>query len=369
MKILQVFNSRINKHGSFEDFMIELVKNAQKRNLSTDFIFPKINTQEVSGKLESLGANVYTIEIPWNSFKFAYRLISIILKEKVKITDFHFCYSFNFAFIFLMLKIFGVKVVYHYHGEIAPIENLKFINRHFSKLRLFSLFMDKIICVSEANKRFLEALNIRKKIEVVYNGVNIESFRSMSTERNFKKEMKFTNGELIVTSIASLIPRKGIDILIKAAKDVINEVPNARFIFVGGGNKEPYQRLVEDLGISNEIIFTGLLREYPYHILKDTDLYVSASFAESFGLSIAEAQLLGVPVVATRVGGVPEVVKDGKTGILVPSGDSDSLAQAIIKFLENEEMRKEFGHKGTKWIREKFDLKKKTEELINVCFS
>ncbi|MCK4463109.1 MAG: glycosyltransferase family 4 protein [Candidatus Omnitrophica bacterium] len=369
MRILHVFNSRIKKHGSFEDFMIELAGNAKRNNLHISFVFPEINTREVKQKLNLLGAKIFTIEYSWKSFAFLIKLTNIILKEKPMIVDFHFCSSINFLLLFLILRASGIKVAYHYHGEITPIENLRFANRHFSKLRLSALFVNKIICVSEANKRFLEALNIRKKIDVVYNGVNVKAFQSMTTERSFKREMNFTNGELIVFSMASLIPRKGIAILIKAAKDVIDEIPNARFVLVGGGDKKPYQKLAEDLGISEKIVFTGLLKEYPYHILKDTDLYVSASFAESFGLSTAEAQLMGIPAVATKVGGVPEVVSDGNSGILVPSGDSRRLALEITKLLKDRKLRTDLGNFGKKWITAKFNLEDRVEELINVYAS
>jgi glycosyltransferase involved in cell wall biosynthesis len=370
MRILQVFNSRIQKHGSFEDFMIQLADKAKSNNLQVGFVFPRINTQEVRERLECLGAKVYTIEDSWKSFAFLKKLVKIVKSYKPDILDFHFCYSANFAIIFLILKIIGIKIIYHYHGEIFPIENLKFANRHFSKLRFQTLFVDKIICVSEANKKFLKALNVNKKIDVVYNGVNVRNFgKEANKTSDFRTKMGFTNGELIVTSIASLIPRKGVDILIRAAKSVIDNAPQARFILIGGGDKTPYQRLAESLGISDKIVFMGLVKDYPYHILKDTDVFAHASYAESFGLSIAESQLIGLPVVATDVGGVPEVVRDGLSGFLVPAGDSDKLARAITSLLNDEKLRKDLGAFGKKWIAERFNLENKVEELIDACIS
>lgn len=367
--IIQVFNSRIQKHGSFEDFMIEFARETREKKINLTFVFPKIETEEVKRKIESLGASVYIIKESWLSFKFIIGLLKIILKEKPQILDFHFCYSLNFVFLFFILYFFGRKVVYHYHGEIRPLEELKFVNRHFSTLRLLTLFVNIIVCVSEANKRFLKALNINKKICVIYNGVDVKSFTNVISDRDFKKEIGFTNGELIITSIGSLIPRKGMNVLIKAAKYVIENVPRARFVIIGGGNKDGYLKLAEDLGIKDKVILTGLIKDYPYHILKATDLFVSASFAESFGLSIAEAQILGIPVVATEVGGVPEVVQDGKTGVLVSSGDSKSLAEAMTKVLCSKELRKEFSEAGKEWVREQFNLEDKVKELLDVCFS
>lgn len=367
MTIFQIFNSRIQKHGSFEDFMIELAGRCRTKGIRLSFAFPRVESEDVKKGLLSLDARIHTIEPRWSSLYFVKEVLNIVRKESPYVLDFHFCSSLNLVILFLILRILGKKVIFHYHGEIRPVEELSFINRHFSKLRLVTLFANKIICVSEANKRFLKALNIRKKIYVIYNGINIDNFTNIRVERDFRKEAGFNNGELIVTSIGSLIPRKGIGILIKAAKNVIDEIPQARFVIIGGGDMDKYLKLTEDLGIKDRVMLTGLLKEYPYHILKASDLYVSASFAESFGLSIAEAQILGIPVVATKVGGVPEVVNDGKTGVLVNPRDIDNLAKEITRLLTDKKLRREFSDAGRIWVKQRFNLTEKVEELLNVC--
>ncbi|MFH0764089.1 MAG: glycosyltransferase family 4 protein [Candidatus Omnitrophota bacterium] len=369
MTILQIFNSRIQKHGSFEDFMLELAHKSKEKNIYMSFVFPRINTPEIKESLEKLNARVCAMNDDWTSFRFSIELAKLILRERPSVIDFHFCSSLNFAFVFCILRIFGFKIIYHYHGEIIPINELKFVNRHFSKLRFITFFVNRIICVSEANKRFLEALNIRKEMRVVYNGIKIESFRNMDSGRDFRKEEGLSNDNPIVTSIGSLIPRKGMDVFIRAAKVVLDKVPKAHFIIIGGGDKDIYERLAEKLQIKEKIIFTGLLKEYPAYILEATDVFVSASFAESFGLSIAEAAMFGIPVVATNVGGVPEVVKDGKTGFLVPAGDSGRLAEQIIRLLSNKDLRQAFGIAGRRWVEERFNLEDRVEELLNDCLN
>lgn len=370
MKIFQVFNSRIQKHGSFEDLFIELSRSSSKKGIKVCFIFPDIKTEGVKEEILSYpNTEVFVIEKIWSSIAYSINFLKLVFRKNPDILDFHFCYSINFAPLFLLLRLLGKKVIYHYHGEIKPINELRFINRHFSKLRLMTLFVNKIICVSEANKQYLEALNIRKEMVVVYNGIEVSRLQNINVKTGFKEQTWTRNGQLIVTTIGSLIPRKGIDIFIGAASIVSREIPQAKFVIVGGGEDKEYRKQAEALGLKEKVIFTGLIKEYPYHILKDTDVYVSASYAESFGLSIAEAQAIGKPVVATRVGGVPEVVVDGRTGKLVPPGDSRGLAESIIYFLKNENIRKEFGNNGKVWVSEHFNLKDKVEELLNVCFN
>lgn len=366
MKILQVFNSKVKKHGSFEDFMIELAKQAQAKDIKMSFVFPGVDSLDVKSQLEQYKANIFEIPVSWESFGFVIEILRIAIKEKIKVLDFHFCSSSNFFFLFLLLRIIGKKVVFHYHGEIRPIKELDFINRHFSRLRALTFFPSKIICVSYANKKFLQALNIRKEIEVVHNGIKIDSFDNIAVNNDFRKMAGIKDRELVVTSIGTLIPRKGMDILIRAAKIVLEKIPNVKFVIIGGGDKEPYESLARELKVIDKIITTGLLKDYPFDILKITDLYVSASYAESFGLSIAEAEALGIPVVATNVGGVPEVVDNGKTGFLVPSGDSIALAEKIIALLKNRNLRIQMGLSGRLWVKNNFDLQKKVEELMEV---
>jgi len=366
LKILQVFASKIQKHGSFEDFMIELAKQSQERSFGIGFVFPDIKTQSVKQGLESFGANIYVVSKPWSSLGFVVEILRIVRKGKYDVIDFHFCHYVCHVLLFFILRLLGKKVVFHYHGEIRSIEELSFVNRHFSHLRALTLFPSKIICVSKANKRFLQALHIRKVIDVVYNGIKLDSFENMITRNDFRKKLGLEENDLVVASIGTLIPRKGMDVLIRAAKIVLEEVPKAKFIIIGGGNKEPYELIAKELKIEGRVIFTGLLKEYPFDILKGTDVYVSASFAESFGLSIAEAEILEIPVVATRVGGVLEVVNDGNTGFLVTSGDSKALAEKISLLLKDSALRKEMGRKGKKWVCDNFDLRKKVEELLEV---
>lgn len=364
--VIQIFNSSIQKHGSFEDFMIELAGQAHERNVNLGFIFPGIKTTEIRNALVSLNAKFFIIKKRWSSFGFVGEILKIMQAENADVLDFHFCASLNLIPLFIILRLLKKKIIFHYHGEIMPVEKIKFINKYISRLRIFCSLADKIICVSEANRKFLQALNIRKKIDVVYNGIKIDNFRNVQVKSDFRKEYGI-NGELVVTSIGSLIPRKGMDIFLRAAKEILNNIPNVRFVIVGGGDIKKYEQLARDLGIFDKVILTGLLKDYPYHILKATDLYVSASFAESFGLSVAEAQIIGIAVVATEVGGIPEVVQDGRTGLLVEPGDYRKLALAIERLLLDENLRKKFSLAGQQWVSKQFELKNKVEEFINVC--
>lgn len=368
--IIQVFNSRIQKYGSFEELMILVANRLNECGYKSVFAFPGLQTEVVRFKLEECGARIRILSGRWNSYRFVRKLYGLIKKEKPYVVDFHFCYFEYFILLALLVKLLrnSTKLVYHYHGEIRPIETLKFVNKHFSKLRFIAASVDKVVTVSEANRRFLKALNVNKTV-MIYNGIKIENFYKRDGNR-LRQEYGISERNLIVTYIGSIIPRKRVDVLLRAAAQIIHKIHNVTFIIVGGGSEEgPCKRLAGQLGIADKVIFTGLLKEYPYHILAESDLFMSASSSESFGIVFAEAMAFNVPVVATRVGGIPEVVRDGETGLLVPPGDADALASAAIKLLESPSIRDEMGKAGRMRVERMFNLDDKVERLLREVYN
>jgi len=131
---------------------------------------------------------------------------------------------------------------------------------------------------------------------------------------------------------------------------VIDRHPRTRLLMAGSGELcSQLEELTEQLDLTHHIAFLGAIenRRVP-EILKDVDIFVMPSTQEGFGVAAVEAQAMEIPVVATRVGGIPEVVLDGETGILVEPGNSEQLAQAILTLIENPTLRKQMGERGRK---------------------
>jgi len=136
--------------------------------------------------------------------------------------------------------------------------------------------------------------------------------------------------------------------------------PNAKLIMVGGGELKDYlKNLSMKLGIEKNVLFTGRLKydEIP-KVLSTIDIFVMPSICESetFGVSAIEAQAMQIPVVASKIGGIPEAVKDGETGLLVGAKDVTKLADAIIKLIENPNLRAKMGIAGRKYVLENYNL-------------
>ena len=361
-RFLFIFNSRLAKHGSFEDFMIELGRQARESGNRAGFVFPKIEDKAVADAIGEVG-DVFVVDGDWGAKEGVNKLLGVVSDFNADVVDTHFCDFNSFFGFYRQLRKMGIKGVYHYHGEILPIEEMAWWKRFVSSIRYFSWFADEIITVSYANKRFLEFLNVRPPVEVVYNGIDVGRFKGHEVDWDMLAEYGIAEGERYICYLGSLVERKRIDFLLRAFALVLKEVGDVKLLVMGKGDVDKFKAMSGELGISDKVIFTGLMRDYPYGFIKGAQVFVSASKQESFGLVFAEALLLGTPVVACRVGGIPEVVVDGKSGILVDRDDLKGFAKAVVRLLADEQMRKDMVSFGARYVEEKFNLRDRVDEL------
>lgn len=226
---------------------------------------------------------------------------------------------------------------------------------------------DRLLANSESTARELEVYYgiPRERISVVYAGVNINQFHPNIDRQEIASRLALRESRVILC-VAAFSLRKGLQYLIKAIPAVLEEVPNAMFIFVGKGFLRPLlQELVDRLGVSDSVRFLGTIQhEYLPSLYAVADLLVLPSVYEPFGKVLIEAMACGKPVIATKVSGIPEVVVDNETGILVPSKRPDLLARAIIRILFNMELAKKFAFRGRERVVSLFTWKKVAERVL-----
>ncbi|MBN1493691.1 MAG: glycosyltransferase family 4 protein [Candidatus Omnitrophica bacterium] len=214
----------------------------------------------------------------------------------------------------------------------------------------------RIIAISHAvKKRFIRFPGAAKKIEVIYNAV--EGTYANSGEL-IVGHMDYHEGldTIVIGIVGRITPLKGHTTFVRAAAQVIEQGYKARFLIVGKGDQEyeeELRALIEQLGIQGSVIFTGY-QEDVTKIMRTLDILVCASLEEAFSRVIIEAMAHAKPVIATQVGGIPEVVADGETGILVPPEDADELTQAIIKLSADKELRFNMGSCGEQRVKDMF---------------
>lgn len=232
---------------------------------------------------------------------------------------------------------------------------------------LFSHFTSKIICVSEGVKRFYQEKGriSADKLTVIYNGIDIKKIEEGRGER-IREEFELGPEDRIVSTVARLAPGKGIEYLLQALPLVIRHFPRVKCFIVGQGPEEgKLKELSRQLEISPHTVFTGLRNDIQ-DIISISEVFVLPSLFEGFSNVLLEAMALGKPVVATRIPGNDELVIDGKTGILIPPQNPQSLANAILSLLKEPQKGREMGEGGRERIKRHFRLQstvKKTEEL------
>jgi glycosyltransferase involved in cell wall biosynthesis len=170
----------------------------------------------------------------------------------------------------------------------------------------------------------------------------------------------------IVGTVTVLTPVKGVSHLIEAARMVCKRHPRALFVIVGDGPLRPsLERMVHELGLMGRVVFWGLRRDVR-EVLSIMDVFVLPSISEGMGLSLMEAMAMERPVVASRVGGVPELVMEGDSGVLVPPADPVQLAEGILWCLEERRRATEMGRRARQRVQQLFSVERMVKETDGV---
>jgi glycosyltransferase involved in cell wall biosynthesis len=189
-----------------------------------------------------------------------------------------------------------------------------------------------------------------RHVQVIHNGVDPAPFAAARPERDAaRRELGYESQHLVIGTVANLHRRKkGYEVLVEALPEVVRPLPEARFLWVGGDVDGLAQESVDRaraLGVVEHLHLAGRCDDVP-RLLAAMDLFVLPSFHEGLGIVLVEAMASELPVVASDVGGIPEVVAEGETGLLVPSGDPAALARAICEVLGDPERARALGRAG-----------------------
>ncbi len=286
--------------------------------------------------------------LDWRWVKACYRLVK---REQVSVIQAH---EFD-AIVhgWLVAKLAGVPLVATVHGKNYFWEKAR---RRWA-YRIVS-GSARMVAVSEDLKRFIvEKIGIPdSRVHVIYNGVD-ESLGGESFDvPAVKRELGLPPNELVVGIVGNLYPVKGHTYLLQAIPQILKSCPNTTFLFIGRGELEvALKAQAKELGIEAKVRFLGL-RQDILRLLSIMDVFAMPSLSEGLSIALLEAMSAGKPVVVTNVGGNPELVVDGETGILVPAKDPNALASAVTECLTNRERAERFGESGRRRWNQCFSL-------------
>ncbi|MDZ7292977.1 MAG: glycosyltransferase [candidate division KSB1 bacterium] len=282
-----------------------------------------------------------------------WKLFRLIRREKIEIV---YTNSLNILASGIAARLAGVRSIYHIHENVHKPRVVARVLK-----RVAAALADTLICVSEAVKAsFLDAGVAANKLVTVTNCIDLDRFSDVHTGEKVRREFAPTGDEKLVASIGRVVPKKGHHYVIEAAGKVVHQYPSARFLIVGASRTEKDEYLqslidqVKQKGLNGHVIFTGQRDDMP-EIMAAADVVVLASGSdatpEASPLVIVEALAMGTPVVASNLGGVPEILHDGETGYLVPPRDAEALASAILRLLQHEDVAQAMGRAGQAWVR------------------
>jgi len=311
----------------------------------------------------------------------------ILLKNNIDIYEAHAVSGYHIAKMLQKHKV-SKPFIHIVHGVLADeyLNSFKLepLNPRNSFTKLFMLHLSKcekeiaekatlIVTVSQYS---LENINRfygieKEKIRVVPNGVDIQRFSPPKKSNNkiekIKSEIKLKTDEKCILFVGNLIPRKGLPLLVDAATNLLKETKRFKIVIVGDGpSRRKIIRYAKKRAVINHFIFLGRVDDKMLpDIYNCSDLVVLPSLQEGQGITILEAQATAKPVVACKVGGIPEIVIDGKTGILVRP-NSFELANAILRLIMDEDLRRKMGENGRKFVCEKYTWEKCAIGMLNV---
>lgn len=232
---------------------------------------------------------------------------------------------------------------------------------HSRHIQLHWMFNDGVIAVCEATRRYQRICNFVRsnRIKTIHNFIDYDRLAGAPPDARsrIRQSLGISDSATLLGVVGSVVPRKGLIYLVRALPAILAAVPNAHLLVVGGKEQSDYavdaRATAEQLGVAGHMTWTGH-RTDVQDIMAALDLFVLPSQEESFPLAILEAMAAGLPVVATTVGGIPECVVPGETGILVPPARSEPLAAAIVDVLRDPVCARRFGEAGRRRVRERF---------------
>lgn len=265
---------------------------------------------------------------------------------------------------FLVAKLFGIPIVTTVHGFYSNKMKTEILLR--LSLMLLRHF-DRIIVVSDQIKAELERAQVSsKKMRLIKNVPFIETKENLASASTFREEFGIPFNAKLIGFVGRLEPVKDCSLFIKTIPRVIKSNPDSHFVVVGDGSeRKSLESLVTELCIENRVSFCGF-RDDTMNVFQSLDLYVLPSINEGIPLAMLEAMSHGVPVVATRVGGIPEVIKDKVNGILVPPKNIEALAESIVESLSNPNETAKRILEAKKTIINEYDMRKWIEKIQGI---
>jgi glycosyltransferase involved in cell wall biosynthesis len=371
--VISVFGVKPFRIGGTETFARELSRQLNERGWKSVLCFQEDPTDEVRRFLDLPNVSFETLpnstNFNWGALK---ALAKVIRKYQAEILHLHFT-GFLGAYPWLarLLKVKRIFFTDHssrpagYVARRAPVWKR-------AAARVINLPLSKVVCVSEYGKKCLTALDLlpRERHELILNAVDLARVKAQpNVAAELRRRYQIPEDRVVIVQVSWMIPEKGIPELLKTARALISGNSGVHFVLVGeGAYREQFMKDAEAMGLASHITWTGLIKDpFGEGVFEMADIVCQLSdWEELFGWMIAEAMAHGKPIVATKVGGIPELVEDGVSGFLVSRGNSSRAAARLDVLARDPALRESQGKAGRERVSRNFDLKQNVAQLIRI---
>ena len=359
------------KIGGMEMYLHEVARQLDEAGWDIVIYFACKPNTLVREYFDQPNVRLYAGEQLFQSAPAAYTCFNAMLNQhKPQIIHLHFCWRPLFPWL---AKIHGVKHFY-YTDHTSGYQGDEQEPRHLCYRLLARLILAPITCkisVSDyVNRRnLLRRVIPPERLVRIYNGVDLARLGTQGVGASFRAKHRIPLRATVITQVSAMIPEKGWNDLIEAARVVLRMDPSTYMVFVGEGRwQSQYMRQAGALNYPGRIIFAGASPDpFSDGVFAAADVVCQISrWDEAFGLSIAEAMAHGKPVIATRVGGIPELIEDGISGFLVERRDIAAIGARILELAGDRELRERLGKAGRQRVLERFDLRERVIDLIRL---
>lgn len=328
-----------------------------KRGFRSTFFTP--HSSELANYLMSNNLAVETLSMRGElDLLSAYRIAKY---AKVNNYDLYHCHTSHsltlglLASYFYRLPVIGVRRV-DFNISLRGLNRLKYLNKR----------LDALVCISKEIQNVVVRCGLpEEKTRVIRSGIDLNRFENSNPENIFGK--LGSNGKIIIGTVAAIEGHKDYPTFLKAIQIITRKRSDIMFVALGDGSlSSEIKKMAIDMGIENSIKFLGHCSNVGDY-LKAFDIFTLFSFKEGLGTSILDAMSVGLPIVATIAGGIPEAVVDGFNGLLVERRNPIELASAFEKLADNPKLRKEFSANSLKFVEE-FSIDKTVEKNIKLYY-
>lgn len=370
--LVSIFGVEPRRIGGTETFARELSLQLGERGWTSVLCFLSEPTEEVRQFLDlpNTALDVYATTKD-GGFKTGKNLAALTRGHRPDILHLHYTGFLNFYS--WIARVQSVKKIFftdHHSRSAGYVPGRAPLWKRIAA-RFINGPLTKVISVSNYGYECMTAFDLlpRNRFQMIYNGVDLTRVKTDAQRAlDFRRQYSIPPERAIVTQVSWIIPEKGISDFLETARLVTSQNRNVQFVMVGdGAYREQYMKDAAAMGIEDRVTWTGMVEDpFGEGVFAAADIVCQFSrWEEVFGWMIAEAMAHGKPVVATRVGGIPELIANGVTGHLVDRGDTRAMSESILKLLDNPASRVRMGQAGRETVSAKFDLRKNVAQLIN----